>query len=278
MSLLNFSGETNILQHRLQWVTHIEIPFMKTTIISFLLLLATLVATPVSAQFEGQVQYRILNVDSGVTEQTDLNMVFTTERIFIGSSSSLNVMSGLSTNGILVRNDEQDFVFNTAEDEAFKIAKYDIDRLVELLNRVSGKSENDQKQGFDWDNRVEETGRTQQLHGYTVKEFVLKEDSKDRHVSVWLTDEIKVRWGLLNDAWHTTGKKQLDQDLPVELIMNPNSFPLLIEGFNGDQRVFKAEALSVNSHDFDRSLTELSPNVNLLGLSDLMMSMFRQRR
>lgn len=270
--------ETNVPQHRLQWETHIKIPFMKTTITSILLLLAVLVAKPVSAQFEGQMKYRILNVDSGVTEQTDLNMVFTSERIFIGSSSSLNVMSGLSTNGILVRNDEQDFVFNTAEDEAFKIAKYDIDRLVELMNRVSGKGENDQKQGFDWDNSVEETGRTQQLHGYTVNEFVLKEDSKDRYVSVWLTDEIHVHWGLLNDAWHTTGKKQLDQDLPIELIMNPNSFPLLIEGFNGDQRVFKAEALSVNTRDFDRSLTQLSPNVNLLGLSDLMMSMFRQRR
>lgn len=251
---------------------------MKTTIISFLLLFALILAKPVSAQFEGQVQYRILNVESGETQQTDLNMVFTSDRIFIGSSSSLDVMSGLSTNGILVRNDEQDFVFNTAEDEAFKIAKYDIDRLVELMNRVSGRAENEEKQSFDWDNRVEETGRTQQLHGYTVNEFVLREDSKDRHVSIWLTDEIKVHWGLLNDAWHTTGRKQLEEDLPVELIMNPNSFPLLIEGFNGNQKVFTAEALSINKNDFDRSLTELAPNVKLLGLSDLMMSMFRQRR
>lgn len=251
---------------------------MKTIITSLIFLAGVILAQPVSAQFEGQVQYRILNVENGETERTDLNMVFTSERIFIGSSSSLDVMSGLSTNGILVRNDEQDFVFNTAENEAFKIAKYDIDRLVELMNRVSGKSEKDQKQGFDWDNRVQETGRTQQLHGYTVKEFVLREDAADRFVSVWLTDEIKVHWGLLNDAWHTTGRKQLEEDLPIELIMNPNSFPLLIEGYNGNQRVFTAEALSVNNRNFDRSLTELSPNVKLLGLSDLMMSMFRQRR
>ncbi len=259
-------------------ITHNEIPAMKTILSSLLLLLALILAKPVSAQFEGQVQYRILNVDGGETEQTDLNLVFTPDRIFIGSSSSLDVMSGLSTNGILVRNDMQDFVFNTGDDEAFKIAKYDIDRLVDLMNRVSGRSDNDQKQSFDWDNRVEETGRTQQLHGYTVKEFVLKEDSADRHVSVWLTDQIKVRWGLLNDAWHTTGRKQLEEDLPVELIMNPNSFPLLIEGFNGNNRVFSAEAVSVNSRDFDRSLTELSPNIKLLGFSDLMMNMFRQRR
>lgn len=259
-------------------VTHNESLAMKTILTSFLLLFALIAAEPVAAQFEGQIQYRILNVENGETERTDLNMVFTSERIFIGSSNSLDVMSGLSTNGILVRNDEQDFVFNTSEDEAFKIAKYDIDRLVELMNRVSGKDENEQKQSFDWDNRVQETGRTRQLHGYTAKEFVLKEDSNDRHVSIWLTDEIKVRWGLLNDAWHTTGKKQIEEDLPIELIMNPNSFPLLIEGYNGDRRVFTAEATSVNSRDFDRSLTELSANVKLLGLSDLMMSMFRQRR
>ncbi|WP_069132314.1 hypothetical protein [Rhodohalobacter halophilus] len=230
------------------------------------------------AQFEGQVQYQIVNTDEGESEQTNLNMVFTAERIFIGSSSSLEVMSGLSTDGILVRNDEQDFVFNTGEGEAFKIAKYDIDRLVDLMNRVSGRSGNTPKQGFDWEKNVEETGRSRQIQGYTVNEFLLKNESDNRRVSVWLTDQIKVRWGLLNDAWQTTGRNQLDEDLPVELIMNPNSFPLLIEGYAGNKKIFSAEAVTVNTSGFDRSLTELSPNVKLLGLSDLMMSMFRQRR
>jgi len=251
---------------------------MKSFVIALFFLLSLFIVHPAVAQFEGQIEYKIQDFEEGNADQTDLNMVFTKERIFIGSSSALDVMSGLSTDGILVRNDEQDFVFKTAEDEAYKIAKYDIDRLVELMNRVSGRSENDSKPGFDWEKNVEETGRSQQLHGYTANEFVLKSDTDDRRISVWLTDQIKVRWGLLNEAWQTTGRNQLDEDLPVELIMNSNSFPLLIEGHAGNRRIFTAEATSVNSNNFDRSLTELSPGIELLGLSDLMMSMFRQRR
>lgn len=190
----------------------------------------------------------------------------------------MNVMSGVSTNGILVRNDLQDFVFMTGENEALKIAKEDIDALVNLMNRVQGNSERVDQQVFNWDEKVEETGREKSMHGYTVKEFVLNTEKENQFVSVWLTDQINVNWGLLYDAWNTTGSKQLSEQIPIELIMNRRSFPLLIEVYDNDEMVFRAESISVNRQNFDRSKTELSSTVKLIGFTDLMMNMFRQRR
>jgi hypothetical protein len=232
----------------------------------------------VQAQFEGQIDFLIHNYQDGNREVTNLDMTFAKDRIYLGSQSTMDVMSGLSTNGILIRNDHQDFVFMTGHNEALKVAKSDIDGLVNLINRVQGNTEPEERKPFSWDEKVVETGNTKTINGYQTREFVLNSDENNGTVSVWLTDQIKVNWGLLNDLWHTTGSKQLGEEIPIELVMNRNSFPLLVEAFKDDTIVLRAESISVNTRTFDRSKIELSSDLKLLGFTDLMMNMFRQRR
>lgn len=243
--------------------------------LSFLLISAFL--NQVFAQFEGEIKFKISNPQEA-GEVSNLDMTITKDRIFISSASSMNVMSGVSANGILVRNDSQDFVFMTGENEALKIAKEDIDALVNLMNRVQGKTEPVNKPSFNWDDKVEETGNEREMHGYKLKEFILKLEDENEYVSVWLTDQISVSWGLLLDAWYTTGSKQVAEEIPIELIMNNRSFPLFVEVYKDNNVVFRAESMLVNNRNFDRSKTELSSNIKLLGFSDFMMNMFRQRR
>jgi hypothetical protein len=250
---------------------------MKRILLASLLLVISGFYTTSSAQFEGEVNFLIYNPNE-TGEATNLDLTFTKNRIYIGSNSSMDVMTGLSANGILVRNDYQDFVFMTEKNEALKIAKSDIDALVNLINRVQGRSDSGEKPQFDWDSKVVETGNRQTIHGYEASEFVLRRDEENEHVSVWLTDAIKVDWGLLNEAWHTTGSKQVGEDIPIELVMNRNSFPLLVEAYRDGQPVFRAESVNISSRNFDRSRTEISSGTKLLGLGDLMMNMFRQRR
>ncbi len=250
---------------------------MKRSVFVLALLFLVISFQPVHAQFEGQINFTIQNPAENPQQETRLSMTFTHDRIFFESNNDMDVMTGLSTRGVLVRNDHQDFIFMTGEDEAVKIEKKDIDNLANLLNRVSGRSAGSEKIAFDWENRVTETGNTRTIHGYTASEFVLQQKEENRSVSIWLTDEIKVNWGLLDEAWNTTGQKQLEEEIPIELIMNKNSFPLLIEAFEDNQRVLIASAESV-SRRVDRSKTELDSGTKLLGFGDLMMKMFRQRR
>ena len=86
---------------------------MKRLFASILLIAFSGVCYSAQAQFEGQVNYLISNPQDVSQGMTSLNMTFFGERIFIESSTSVNVMSGIDTNGILVRNDYQDFVFMT---------------------------------------------------------------------------------------------------------------------------------------------------------------------
>lgn len=229
------------------------------------------------AQFTGEINFLILDLNSG-DQATTLDLVFADNRISIESSARLNVMPGLSANSVLVRNDQADFLFRTAPREAYQIAKSDIDALVNLINRVQGRDTSAPKSGFNWAESVQETGNSRMIHGYEAKEFVLIRDGKNERISVWLTDGIRVNWGLLREAWYSTGARQFDEEIPAELIMNSNSFPLLIEVFQDDTVNYRVESVSVKTSDFDINKTEIAPDTELLGLSDLMMNMIRQRR
>ena len=251
---------------------------MKTTLSFLFALLFLLIASTASAQYEGEINYRIYNPNSGMGEEGHLNITFTQDRIFVDSNIAMNVMAGLQARGILVRNDQDDFVVITTDNEGLKVAKHELENLVTMMNRIQGKPDVSQRPAFDWENKVYESGNTRTIQGKEAHEFILIGDNDGEQISVWLTDRIKVNWGLLLDAWYSTGTTQFDHEIPIEMVMNSHSFPLLVEAQKDYEVVFRAQATSVNSNHFDRSKTELSSNLKLLGLADLMMNFFRQQR
>lgn len=231
-------------------------------------------------QYQGEINFMIYNPasETGAGEAATMNLVFTKNRIFIDSNITMNVMAGLSARGVLVRNDLQDFILITDENEGLKVAKSELENLVAIMNRIQGRTDTYQRAAFDWENKVSETGRSQVLLGKTSYEFTLKGDEEGEYITVWLTDQVKVDWGLLLDAWYSTGTTQFDHEIPIEMVMNSNSFPLLVEAHKNGEIVFRAQAISENSRNFNRSKTELSSGIKLLGLTDLMMNFFRQQR
>ncbi|MDZ7719777.1 MAG: hypothetical protein U5K72_13255 [Balneolaceae bacterium] len=228
------------------------------------------------AQFEGEISFHVTNPNQQSDQQVQMDMTFTENRIFVNSNVSMDVMAGLRARGVLVRHDMQDFVVFTNENEGLQVAKNDLDSLVKLMNQMQGRQQNASATPFPWEERLVDTGQERVIHGYNTHQFILKGERESEYVSVWLTDEIVVDWGLLSDAWYAIGSKQLDQEVPIEIVMNNQSFPLLVESFEGEQVVFRAESVSVDEDTFDRNKTTLSPGLKLIGLTDLMMNMFRQ--
>ncbi|MEX0823914.1 MAG: hypothetical protein WD008_05960 [Balneolaceae bacterium] len=251
---------------------------MKLHIFSLPILLSFVISPALYAQFEGEIEYRIYNPAEIENKEKSLSLTFTKDRLFIQSDDNVDVMNGVSTNGILIRSDLQDFVLLTSPDEAVKVAKSDLDGLVSMMNRFRESPEKTENKPFEWDEKVIETGRIRTLNGYRTKEFTLMGGEDYDIISVWLTDEIKADWGLLMQTWYDTGVTELGENIPVELVMNKNSFPLLVEVMKENRIIFSAEATNVNNTTFDRSVTEVSDTIKLLSFSDVMMNMFRQRK
>jgi len=243
--------------------------------LAFLIFFAFPIA--VSAQFSGVVQYDVYNPASTSGEVVNINMAFSENRIAVDSNISMNLMAGLRARGVYVRHDLSDFVVVTTDEEGLKITKSELDNLVGMINQFQGRKPAAEQKPFDWDTRVRETGETKEIHGYQSVEFELNGDREDEVISVWLTDQIKVDWGLLLDAWTSVGAMQFDQEIPIELLMNANSFPLLVEVNRGGRVVYRAESTSVSTPLADLSQVNVPSGLRLLGLSDLMMNFFRQQ-
>ncbi|WP_234570699.1 hypothetical protein [Rhodohalobacter sp. 614A] len=250
---------------------------MYPRLIFLLIITLSLGVNAAFAQFEGEIRFRVFNPDQKSEETVNMEMTFTKNRIFIDSNTSTNVMAGLQAKGVLVRHDLQDFVVITDQQEALKVAKSDLESLINLLNRMKGREESTASQPFPWEERLVQTGEQKEILGYNAHQFILKGNAEGEYASVWLTEDIVVDWGLLSDAWYAIGSKQIDQEVPIEIVMNNQSFPLLIEAFEKDELVFKAESVSVDENTFDRSKTRLSSDLKVIGLTDLMMNMFMQQ-
>lgn len=243
--------------------------------LAFLIFFAFPIA--VSAQFSGVVEYDVYNPASTSGEVVNINMAFSENRIAVDSNISMNLMAGLRARGVYVRHDLSDFVVVTTDEEGLKITKSELDNLVGMINQFQGRRPAAEQKPFDWDTRVRETGETKEIHGYQSIEFELDGEREDEVISVWLTDQIKVDWGLLLDAWTSVGAMQFDQEIPIEILMNANSFPLLVEVNRGGRVVYRAESTSVSTPLADLSQVNVPSGLKLLGLSDLMMNFFRQQ-
>lgn len=244
---------------------------------SLFFLTLILAVSPAYSQFEGEILFNLEQYQPNRTERSEFSLTAVANRLFISSQKDVKVVSGLSSNGLLVRNDLQDFVFNAGENQAIKVSKSDLDGLINLIDRFSGSSSSGSNDNFDWKNRIVETENLKQHLGYDVQEFRLLGENINQYVSIWLTQDIKVLWGLMTDVWNRAGNRFVDSEFPVELIMNSNSFPMLVEVFDNGQLVAKFESLSVNTNSFDRSVVELSEQKQLIGLTEMMMNMFRQQ-
>lgn len=235
-------------------------------------------ANPVSAQFEGDIRFEISNPLSSGNEVRNMSIAFSDAGIFINSDLSMNLMAGLRAQGVLVRHDLNDFIILTDDNEGLKVEKDELDSMIMLVNRMQGKNPNARPEPFPWEEKVRESGRTRTIQGYEAVEFILDGDEeKNEKVSVWLTDQIRVRWGVLQDAWHTAGASQFENEVPIEMVMNNSSFPLLIEVIRDENVIYRAEAVHVESPLRNRKITELPPHIKVIGFTDLMMNIFRQQ-
>jgi hypothetical protein len=244
-------------------------------LLTLLFLFLIIAVSPALAQFEGEITLKLEQFGPSSPESTQFKLTAYNDRIYIASDVDVDVITGLKSDGLLVRNDLQDFVFNTGRNEALKVTKADLDGLMNMIERFSGASQSQGSQQIDWQSRIIETENTKQHLGYEVQEIRLLGESVDDYVSIWVTQDIKVMWGIMTNVWNRASNRFLDDDFPIELVMNSNSFPLLVDVYDNGLLVAKVESISVDTDNFDRSVLELSDQKRLVSLTEVMMNMFR---
>lgn len=226
---------------------------------------------PVRAQFEGEIFYLVEEFREGLPSERTYHFGATPERMFLQSSHSHQLMRGVHANRFLVRNDRRDLVLINRNNESFQVTGEEAEALAQLIRQMKGS----EAQPVDWDSRVRETGREDEIQGMKVFEFQVQHPDKPLIVSVWLTTDIQITWGYLESLWRQSLAGVLEMEVPVEVFMNRNSFPLRIEYREDGELTTRIEAVRVRRGVLSPSSVEIPAGATSIGMSDLMMRMMR---
>lgn len=239
-----------------------------------LLILSAMIAfraEPVRAQFEGEVFYLVEEFREGLPAERSYHFQATPERMVLRSSHSHILMRGIHANQFLARNDQRDLVLINRDNESFQVTGEEAEALAQLIRQMKGAD----TQPVDWNSRVRETGREDVIQGMQVVEFQVQHSEKPLVVSVWLTPEIQVSWGYLESFWRQSLSGVLEMEIPLEVFMNRNSFPLRIEYREDGELTTRIEAVRIRRRALPPSAVEIPSGTIPVGMSDLMMRMMR---
>ncbi|MEX0844479.1 MAG: hypothetical protein WD022_04325 [Balneolaceae bacterium] len=236
---------------------------------SLMLTLMLIASTSVFAQFEGQITMKVYSEDDGQPEINELNLFATANRIMIKGDENFDLMDNMSTDGLLIRNDLKDFVVMTGNNQALQVTKIEIEGLVEMMTSWSGDS-------VDTDPNTSKTkyefsDRTQTIQGFDTAELIVKDtENPNKHLSIWLTPDIDINWGMLAERWKNM-PKSMDAEIngmSQELIFKGKNFPILIEAVNGEERKKLMEVSNVNRSSVAKAMVEVPSGTTLMSFKD----------
>ena len=241
-------------------------------------LLFLMMASSVHAQFEGQVTMKVYNTDNGQVKTNEINLYATANRIMIKGEEQFDIMDNMTTDGLLIRNDQKDFILMTGENEALQVSKVEIEGMVEMLSSWSGESSSGSSNSSKTKYRFSDRQMT--VLGFEAAEMIVQDtEDPDKHLSIWLTPDIKINWGMLGERWNNM-PESIDREIngvAKEVIFTGQNFPLMIEAVDGQSRTTIMEVSSVNESSVAKAMVELASGVSLMSFKDYVFRMMMQQ-
>jgi len=236
-------------------------------------------STAVYAQFEGQISMNLYSEEDGKTEVSELNLYATANRIMIKGEDDFSLMDKMSTDGVLIRNDMKDFVIMTGNNQALQVTKVEIEGLVDMMASWSG----DSSKGGSSDKsktKYSFSDRTKEINGFEAAEMIIQDaENPDKHLSIWLTPDIDINWGMLAEKWNKM-PAEIDAEIngmTQEVIFKGKNFPMMIEAVDGDERTTIMDVNNVNRSSVAKAMVEVPSGVTLMSFKDFVFQMMMQQ-
>lgn len=219
----------------------------------------------------------LYEVDNGeVTDANEINLYTTNNRILIKGENKINISDGMmEATGLLIRSDMQDFVIMTGENEALRFTKEELEGMFSMLSMFSDDDEADVS--IDSDTDFKYTNEVRTLQGMKATELQIYHKNKKGHISIWLTNELDIDWGMLTRPWTNVPAGMNKSVNKVTQEFQSRNFPLLVEVFEQDANYTIFEVTQVKKSRIARDMVELPPNIELLSLQTLIMKAMMNR-
>jgi hypothetical protein len=232
-----------------------------------------LAGTTAKAQFEGQISMNLYGKEKGVKTVNTLNMYVTSDRIFLKGDDDMNIGESFNSGGMLIRNDKKDFVVLMENNDALQVTKSEIEGLFQMFLSWGGESKNGNPKKDNMNYEYTDNSRT--IKGYETYELLVTSTENDTKMSVWLTPNIDINWGMLAEPWKNL---PIEADMAVnrismDAVFSGKNFPMLIEVTDKKGTVSVMEVNNINKSSIAKAMVQIPAGVNLIGVTELMFKM-----
>lgn len=229
-----------------------------------------MVSVAAQAQFEGQVSMNIYNVEDGVVkEANEVNLYVTKNRVLIKGEDNIDFSNGLmKAEGLLIRHDMKDFVIMMGEDEALRFTKEELEGFFGMFSMMS--QENDM--GYDDTNTTfKYTNEVRTINGMKATELQVWSEEMEGYLSIWITNEIDINWGILAEPWQNVPGAFQKSTLTMTQEFKSRNFPVLVEVHEVGKSYKVFEVTNVRESRIAKDMVEIPENITLVSLQTLFM-------
>ncbi|NBW70929.1 MAG: hypothetical protein EBR32_05940, partial [Bacteroidetes bacterium] len=118
--------------------------------------------------------------DKEVKDTSLVQMYVTNERILIKGAEDERLTSGsYEASGLLIRQDQKDFVLMMGNNQALQLTKSEIEGFFSIISTVFGIEQPSPSEMEENKTKIEVTGRVATINGYTSKEIRITEADED---------------------------------------------------------------------------------------------------
>ena len=253
------------------------------------LILPLLMAQSARAQqpFEGVLTYTIHeapaggDIDSEDATGGQFNLVLSPELILFDELDRIEDYQPapmMESSRIYVRLDHKDFVFLQNARQGLKVSKSDIVAMMEMMEqmrKMQGQAAQDTESGWqtaEEEVRVEATGETATIQGYTAAKYVMTNaDRPGEVVETWLARDMNVEWGMLAEPWGDSAQKLFPDNMPLPKLLSEGGIPLLMEQKKDGRITHRVECTRISKEPIKGSRYELPSDVRLQSFQQMMM-------
>ena len=176
---------------------------MIRTFILMTLFISTILSTALQAQFNGILDIKLyIKNDVGITDTSLIHMYVTPERILMQGAEEESIKSGnYEASGLLIRQDQRDFVLMMGKNQALKLTKSEIESFFTMISTIFGIEEPTSQRLTESKSSVVITGRVENINGYPSKEIRITDADGSGYATIWTTTKLDMDWGLLKEPW-----------------------------------------------------------------------------
>lgn len=186
---------------------------------------------------------------------------------------TFRLMGAVSTDGIIVRQEQEQIVFLTRDQQALVMSHTELRQMLAMMDQLRGAPDASSE---DPSPEITRSGQYQTIQGYRSEQWKAAVPGHSAEWHIWVTNQVQVPWGILSERWLL--ERVFPADLPIGEWMHQGLMPLKADMYNGGMLVQTVRFEHITQESLSASHFEVPEGYASMTFQQLLFGQMRNRQ